>query len=50
MGKMKESNETVAIYEVEQDRTIMVMPLNEFNHDYEQHDFFEHDHFTEHDS
>ena len=50
MGKMKKSNETVAIYEVEQDRTIMVMPLSEFNHDYEQHDFSDHDHFTEHDS
>ena len=50
MGKMEKSNETVAIYEVEQDRTIMVMPLSEFNHDYEQHDFSGHDHFTEHDS
>ena len=27
MGKMDKSNETVAIYEVETDRTIMVMPL-----------------------
>lgn len=46
MGKMDKSNETVAIYEVEADRTIMVMPLSEFNHCYEQHDFSEHNHFT----
>ena len=50
MGKMEKSKETVAIYEVEVDRSIMVMPLSEFNDHYQQHDFCEHDHFTEHDS
>ncbi len=45
MGKMEKSNETVAIYEVEVDRTIKVMSLNEFNHCYEQHNFTKHDHF-----
>ncbi len=47
VGKMKISKETVAIYEVEQDRTILVMPLNDFNQDYEQDEFSKHDHFTE---
>jgi hypothetical protein len=46
MGKMEKSKETVAIYEVEADRTIMVMPLDEFNNHFEQNDFTEHDHFT----
>lgn len=50
MGKMKQNNETVAIYEIEQDRTIEVMPLNEFNHAYSQNEFSEHTHFAEHDS
>jgi hypothetical protein len=50
MGEMEENNETVAIYEVEQDRTKMLMPLSMFNHYYEQHDFSAHDHFTEHNS
>ncbi len=48
MGKMEKSNETVAIYEVEADRTILVMPLSEFNHYFEQHEFCQHDHFSEH--
>ena len=50
MGKMEKSKETVAIYEVEVDKTIMVMPLSEFNDHYEQHDYSDHSHFTEHDS
>ncbi len=50
MGKMDKSNETVVIYELELDRTIMVMSLSEFNHDYEQHEFSEHKHFTKHNS
>ena len=45
IGKMEKSKETVAIYEVAEDRKIMVMPLNEFNIHFEQHDFSEHDHF-----
>ncbi len=48
IGKMEKSKETVAIYEVEADRTIMVMPLIEFNEHYEQLVYAEHDHFTEH--
>ena len=48
IGKMKKSKETVAIYELEVDRTVMVMPLSEFNYCYVQNDFSEHDHFTEH--
>ena len=48
IGKIESSMETVAIYEVEDDRTIWVMPLNEFNNRFEQHDYSEHDHFTEH--
>ena len=49
MGKMENSNETVAIYEIEVDRSIKVMPLSKFNHCFEQHDYTEHDHFNEHD-
>lgn len=45
IGKMEKSKETVAIYELEQDRTIQVMPLSEFNDQFEQNDFAEHDHF-----
>ena len=48
IGKMEKNKETVAIYEVEEDRTIMVMPLSEFNEYYEQLVYSEHDHFTEH--
>ena len=48
IGKMEKSKETVAIYQVEKDRTIMVMPLSEFNDHYEQFVYSEHDHFTEH--
>ena len=49
IGKMENSKETVAIYQLEKDRTIMVMPLSEFNDHYEQLVYSEHDHFTEHD-
>jgi len=49
MGKMEKSKETVAIYEVEEDRTIMVMPLSEFNEHYVQDDYADHSHFTGHD-
>ena len=49
IGKMEKSKETVAVYQVEKDRTIMVMPLSEFNDHYEQFVYSEHDHFTAHD-
>lgn len=49
MGKMEKSKETVAIYEVEADRSIKVMPLSDFNDHFEQDAYAEHDHFTEHD-
>jgi hypothetical protein len=48
IGKMEKNNETVAIYELEVDRSILVMPLSEFNYHFEQHDFSEHQHFTVH--
>jgi len=47
IGKMNKTNETVAIYELAKDGTIMVMLLSDFNHDYKQNDFAVHDHFTE---
>jgi hypothetical protein len=46
MGKMAHTNETVVIFELEEDKTIMVMTLNEFNHDYGQNDYEQHDHYT----
>jgi hypothetical protein len=48
IGKMEKRTETVAIYEVEVDRAIMVMPLSEFNDHYEQLVYSDHAHFTEH--
>lgn len=48
IGKMENNNETVVIYELELDKTIMVMLLSEFNHDYEQHEYSEHNCFTKH--
>ena len=49
IGKTEKDQQTVAIYEKEEDRSVWVMTLNEFNDHFEQHDFSEHDHFTEHD-
>ncbi len=46
MAKDEKTRKTVAVYEKEHDRTVWVMPLGEFNHDFEQHDYTEHDHFT----
>lgn len=40
IGKMDQTNETVAIYEIQIDRTIKVMFLSEFNGQFEQHDHF----------
>ncbi len=50
MGKMDKSKETVAIFQVALDRTIMVMHLSEFNHNYEQYEFSKHNCFTKHNS
>ena len=46
IGKMENSKETVAIFEHKDDRTVWVMPLSEFNEQYEQHEFSEVDHFS----
>lgn len=46
IGKHEKTQETMAVYEKELDRSIWVMSLNEFNHCYEQHDYSNHDHFT----
>lgn len=46
IGKLESTKESMAVYEKDADRTIWMMPLGEFNHDYEQHDYSEHDHFT----
>ena len=48
IGKMEKDQETVAIYEVEEDRSILVMPLNDFNKHFEQNDFSEHGQFSKH--
>ena len=47
MGKMYHTNETVAIYELAEDKTIRVMTLSEFNHAYEQNDYEQHSHYTQ---
>ena len=47
IGKVKKSNETVAIIGLE-DTTVWVMPLEEFNEQYEQHEFSPHSDFSPH--
>ncbi len=46
IGKMENTNLTVAIYEKQIDRTVWVIPLNEFNDHYEKHEFTGVDHFS----
>ena len=46
VAKQAKTQETMAVYEKESDRSVWVIPLNEFNHNFEQHDYSNHNHFT----